>query len=105
MDTDVFFNEWQRVAVDKAPLPYDQAQDLIDYAEWLQDGNARLNASRDASIKSTVFILVAQKPKGQKHERFFTDLMEALGFAALVNGTAYFWDNSGQFKVVWYDKE
>ena len=100
-----FFNEWQRVAVDKAIPTYEQYENLLSYAEWLQDGNSRLNESRNASIGVVVLFSGRGRPVGVKRERIFTDLTNALGFAALVNGTVKFWDGSNQLKVVWYEKE
>jgi hypothetical protein len=36
METEIFEQEWQRVAVDKAPTHYDQLQDLLDFAAGKQ---------------------------------------------------------------------
>lgn len=99
LDWDVFDREWQRVAVDEAKPVYKQGEDLLSYAESLQYPLA--NNLRDTMIAQATQVQ-RRKPQGEKHERVFDDIVDATGFAILVDGVAYFWNDSPGYKVVWY---
>ena len=103
LDYNKFIDFWQGVV---AQSVYEQGQDLLSYAESLQDSRTRLNLDRDAAIAAThLTVVVATKPTGRKNERTFTSLSLALNFAAEVLGQVKFSVDKDEFKVVWYDKE
>lgn len=109
LDRDVFENEWQRVVVDHAKPVYEQAQELLAYAESLESPRPSYTITEEASIYGIRVIAELQKSHsiltGTKHERIFSDVAEALAFAITINGVCYFWNESANYKVVWYTYE
>lgn len=99
-----FLTAWQGLIRQSV---YEQGQELLAYAESFEP-KRELTVAEQSTLHAQAMAQAfarkaeAEKPKGEKHERIFTDQQEAIGFAILTNGVVCFWNDSPGFKVVWY---